>query len=126
GAGLGQIDLLDDERRPELLQHRSTDPHAQTVPCTQAATPTLKSVLQRPMLPPVTRVRLLTAFACTLLLCALPDAAGAKPIRRSRWLPGVAVTEYYPVPEAWFVGKKVAAPGLSGKHRIDWLYSATG
>jgi 3D (Asp-Asp-Asp) domain-containing protein len=38
----------------------------------------------------------------------------------------VTVTEYYPVPEAWFVGRKVAAPGLPGKHRIDWLYSARG
>jgi 3D (Asp-Asp-Asp) domain-containing protein len=43
-----------------------------------------------------------------------------------RWLSGVAVTEYWPAPESWFVGKLVAAPGLPGLHRIDWLYSATG
>jgi 3D (Asp-Asp-Asp) domain-containing protein len=36
------------------------------------------------------------------------------------------VTEYYPVPESWFVGRKVAVPGLATKHRIDWLYSARG
>ncbi len=42
------------------------------------------------------------------------------------WLHGVAITEYWPAPEAWFVGRLVSAPGLSGKHRIDWLYSATG
>lgn len=76
------------------------------------------------MLPPVTpaRIRILIAIA----LLALPASAAAKPIKRARWLGGVAVTEYYPVPEAWFVGKKVSAPGLAGKHRIDWLYSAAG
>jgi hypothetical protein len=79
------------------------------------------------MLSPVTRVRLLTALACAALgLAIVGPSATAKPIGRSRWLPGVTVTEYYPVSEAWFVGKKVGAPGLPGKHRIDWLYSATG
>jgi 3D domain len=43
-----------------------------------------------------------------------------------RWLRGVTITEYWPAPEAWFVGRLVAAPGLTGEHRIDWLYSATG
>lgn len=76
------------------------------------------------MHPSVNRTRLLTALAAALL--ALPATAAAKPIARARWLPGVTVTEYYPVPEAWFVGRKVSAPGLPGKHRIDWLYSATG
>jgi 3D (Asp-Asp-Asp) domain-containing protein len=76
------------------------------------------------MLSPVTRLRLLAAFVCAAL--APPAVAVAKPIAKARWLGGVTVTEYYPVPEAWFVGKKVSAPGLSGKHRIDWLYSATG
>jgi 3D (Asp-Asp-Asp) domain-containing protein len=42
------------------------------------------------------------------------------------WLRGVTVTEYWPAPESWFVGRLVTAPGLPGKHRIDWLYSATG
>ena len=42
------------------------------------------------------------------------------------WLPGVTVTEYWPAPEQWFVGRLVRAPGLPGRHRIDWLYSATG
>jgi 3D (Asp-Asp-Asp) domain-containing protein len=36
------------------------------------------------------------------------------------------ITEYWPAPEAWSVGKLVSVPGLSTKHRIDWLYSATG
>ena len=36
------------------------------------------------------------------------------------------MTEYYPVPEEWFVGKQVSVPGLTTRHRIDWLYSAQG
>ena len=43
-----------------------------------------------------------------------------------KWLTGVTITEYWPAPERWFVGGLVSAPGLSGKHRIDWLYCATG
>lgn len=60
----------------------------------------------------------------------------SRPIRRlpptpsrhapGSWLTGVTVTEYWPAPEAWFRGRMVQAPGLSGLHRIDWLYSATG
>jgi 3D (Asp-Asp-Asp) domain-containing protein len=45
---------------------------------------------------------------------------------KGHWLGGVAVTEYWPAPESWFVGRLVTAPGLPGRHRIDWLYSATG
>ncbi len=43
-----------------------------------------------------------------------------------KWLSGVTVTEYWPSPESWFTGEEVKAPGLPGKHRIDWLYSAMG
>jgi len=39
---------------------------------------------------------------------------------------GVQITEYYPVPERWFVGSTMHAPGLPGRHRVDWLYSARG
>jgi 3D (Asp-Asp-Asp) domain-containing protein len=45
---------------------------------------------------------------------------------KGRWLKGVAITQYWPAPESWFVGKLVKTPGLPGLHRIDWLYSATG
>jgi hypothetical protein len=38
----------------------------------------------------------------------------------------VLITEYFPAPERWFGGRKVRAPGLTGFHRIDWLYSARG
>ncbi len=47
-------------------------------------------------------------------------------IRRRQWLSGVRITEYYPAPERWAVGRSVAAPGLRTKHRIDWLYGALG
>ena len=36
------------------------------------------------------------------------------------------VTEYYPVPERWFSGRRIVTPGLGGRHRVDWLYSALG
>lgn len=42
------------------------------------------------------------------------------------WLGAVTITEYWPAPESWFVGRMVNTPGLTGKHRIDWLYSAAG
>jgi 3D (Asp-Asp-Asp) domain-containing protein len=45
---------------------------------------------------------------------------------KGKWFHRVTLTEYWPAPESWFVGALVAAPGLDGLHRIDWLYSATG
>src|SRR6185312_3704332 len=126
-AGVGQLDVLHDKRGSELLQHGRSHPHAETVPCTPAATSGLKFVLQRPMLSSVMRARSLAALACAALASlSVSAAAAAKPISKSGWLHHVEVTEYYPAPEAWFVGKKVSAPGLPGKHRIDWLYSASG
>lgn len=75
----------------------------------------------------VPRFPTIAALAAALLVLALPAAgASAKPISRSGWRPGYTVTEYYPIPEAWFVGRRVTAPGLPDKHRIDWLYSAMG
>jgi 3D (Asp-Asp-Asp) domain-containing protein len=72
-------------------------------------------------------VRRSVVIVLALLACgALAAPAGAGVIRKPRWLGRVAVTEYYPVPEDWFVGQKVVAPGLPGQHRIDWLYSARG
>lgn len=47
-------------------------------------------------------------------------------ISRRGWLGGFIVTEYYPVPERWFDGASVQAPGNAGRHRVDWLYSASG
>jgi 3D (Asp-Asp-Asp) domain-containing protein len=47
-------------------------------------------------------------------------------IDRRRWISGFIITEYYPVPERWFDGVRVPAPGNAGRHRVDWLYSANG
>lgn len=57
---------------------------------------------------------------------ALPSAAPPSGLRHGAWLGKVTITEYWPAPEAWFVGRLVSAPGLPGRHRIDWLYSAQG
>ena len=56
----------------------------------------------------------------------LVSAARIRKIRKPTWLTRVQVTEYYPIPESFFFGRKVKAPGLPGVHRIDWLYSARG
>jgi len=68
-------------------------------------------------LPPLLAAAVALAFAAP---------AVARPISRPTTLRGVVVTEYFPVPESWFNGARVRAPGLSSPHRIDWLYSARG
>lgn len=73
--------------------------------------------------------RLLAPVALACAAVALLWAAGpadAKPVSKPRWVRNFLVTEYFPVPERWFVGARVRAPGLTGKHRVDWLYSARG
>jgi 3D (Asp-Asp-Asp) domain-containing protein len=65
-------------------------------------------------------------LAGALLLVALPLTAAARPLKKRTWVGGVTVTEYYPAPEAWAVARLVRAPGLPGRHRADWLYSANG
>ena len=77
------------------------------------------------------RALLLGRHASVLLIALVfvataAPAAVAEPVSQPRWLSGVDITEYFPVPERWFVGKRVPAPGLPGLHRIDWLYSARG
>jgi 3D (Asp-Asp-Asp) domain-containing protein len=47
-------------------------------------------------------------------------------ITRRRWLSRVAITEYYSTPEKLFTGKRVSAPGIPGRHPVDWLYSNRG
>jgi 3D (Asp-Asp-Asp) domain-containing protein len=54
----------------------------------------------------------------------LPAPPGKR--AHGRWLSAVTITEYWPAPESWFVGRRVKAPGLPGLHRVDWLYSAIG
>jgi hypothetical protein len=74
------------------------------------------------------RARTPLLAACALI--ALGGAAGpaaARTPHKPFWLAKVTITEYFPVPEEWFVGRRVSAPGLrDGGHRIDWLYSARG
>jgi 3D (Asp-Asp-Asp) domain-containing protein len=55
-----------------------------------------------------------------------PPPIPEHPLRHRTWLSGVTITEYYPAPERWFPGRKVAAPGLPGRYAVDWLYSARG
>ena len=55
-----------------------------------------------------------------------PAPPPVREITQPQWLGGVVITEYYPAPERWFVGRRVSAPGLSGTHAVDWLYSAHG
>lgn len=70
------------------------------------------------------RLALPWALLAALLLPAA--AAPAKPLTKPTWLSRTTITEYFPVPESWFDGKAIAAPGLPGRHRVDWLYSARG
>jgi 3D (Asp-Asp-Asp) domain-containing protein len=59
---------------------------------------------------------------CTRIAAPAP----AHRLRHREWLTGVTITEYYPAPERWFVGRRVHAPGLRGMYAADWLYSARG
>jgi 3D (Asp-Asp-Asp) domain-containing protein len=72
------------------------------------------------------RPKVVIPIALAVLVAAALVAPATARIRKPRWVGHVAITEYYPVPEKWFVGAKVDAPGLPGQHRIDWLYSARG
>ncbi|MEA2663978.1 MAG: peptidoglycan-N-acetylglucosamine deacetylase [Candidatus Eremiobacteraeota bacterium] len=70
--------------------------------------------------------RVIPALAVVFLAAALPVTSAAKPIAKPRWLKKVAITEYYPVPEKWFIGARRRAPGIPGTHRVDWLYGGAG
>ena len=68
---------------------------------------------------------MISAAALIAVLWLAPGAAEGK-VKRARWVKGVDITEYYPAPEKWSRGKRVKTPGIHGKHRVDWLYSAWG
>ncbi|MDX6698822.1 MAG: hypothetical protein QOE65_2219 [Solirubrobacteraceae bacterium] len=76
--------------------------------------------------PAVAGPRLVDRPAARAALAHAGSKAATRKIRKPTWVSGVSVTEYFPVPEAWFVGEKVRGPGIPGLHRIDWLYSARG
>lgn len=65
-----------------------------------------------------------TVPASSPLKSATPAPPG--PHTNGVWLSQVTISEYWPVPESWFKGALVSAPGIPGKHRVDWLYSASG
>lgn len=64
---------------------------------------------------------LAAAVTVPLSTAGPPDISHPK-----HWLKHFVITEYYPAPERWFDGRKVKAPGLTGRHRVDWLYSSSG
>jgi 3D (Asp-Asp-Asp) domain-containing protein len=66
------------------------------------------------------------AATATALIAACRHRPPEHLIAHREWLSGFIVTEYYPVPERWFNGRRVPAPGNSGYHHVDWLYSANG
>jgi len=76
--------------------------------------------------PTRTRRSAVVVLLSLLAVVAFPGVASAKVLKKPTWLSKVAVTEYYPAPEWWFVGAQVQTPGLARKSRIDWLYSARG
>ncbi len=82
--------------------HDPPSPHASTVAPPPAARP--------------------VAYAASCQRRSAPE----RQIDRRQWLSGFIITEYYPVPERWFNGERVQAPGNAGRHRVDWLYSANG
>src|SRR5690242_20127315 len=85
------------------------------------------------------RLALIAAAAAAALAAPVPENGGASAsgcpprpaptmhrITSPRWVSHAVVTEYYPIREAWFRGKLVRAPGLPGRHRVDWLYGPRG
>jgi len=72
------------------------------------------------------RALVLGALLALVLAASSGVGKSSHPVSKPRWLAGVRITEYYSAPENWFVGRKVSAPGIPGKHRVDWLYSAGG
>jgi 3D (Asp-Asp-Asp) domain-containing protein len=77
-----------------------------------------------PHVPAITTGGALSAvtFSLNTIKAPPPPASGGP----GKWLGGFELTEYYPALEAWFKGAAVPTPGLSTRHRIDWLYSAHG
>jgi 3D (Asp-Asp-Asp) domain-containing protein len=58
--------------------------------------------------------------------CPPQPPSTARQITSPRWIGGASVTEYYPVREAWFSGRRIPVPGLPDRHRVDWLYGPHG
>jgi 3D domain len=82
----------------------------------------LKPVGKLPAIPAAPGRHVTVSFSLHTIKAPAPPAIGGG----GKWLGGFELTEYYPALESWFTGRPVSAPGLSGAHRIDWLYSARG
>jgi 3D (Asp-Asp-Asp) domain-containing protein len=67
-----------------------------------------------------------SAPAGPLRACPPRPPTTAHRITIARWISRTMVTEYYPIREAWFTGRRVRVPGLSGRHRADWLFGPHG
>jgi 3D (Asp-Asp-Asp) domain-containing protein len=76
----------------------------------------------------IRKIVVLLAVAAVVAGCAAAGSASSTHphLAKGHWVSGFALTEYWPVPESWFRGQLVSAPGLPGTHRVDWLYSGTG
>jgi 3D (Asp-Asp-Asp) domain-containing protein len=75
----------------------------------------------------LTHVNVLKTFPVSESRCVKPaPPAPEHRISHPEWLSGVTITEYYPAPEQWFMGRRISAPGLPGRYAADWLYSARG
>ena len=94
-------------------------------PATPSAAPPVPAATTAAPTPP-------HAVASTPTRAAHPAPTGCprrpveRPVTRPMWLHGFEITEYFSVPERWFIGRRVTAPGIPGRHRVDWLYSANG
>lgn len=67
------------------------------------------------------------ALLAVALALAFAASTGDAVVKRSGWLKGVSITEYYPAPESWSNGRRGKVRGVPGaRGRVDWLYSAWG
>jgi 3D (Asp-Asp-Asp) domain-containing protein len=80
-----------------------------------------------PAPPPAAHINALATESASASRCHnAPPPVPEHPISHRQWLTGVTITEYYPASEEWFAGRRIAAPGMSGRYATDWLYSARG
>ncbi len=103
------------------LRQMAADPAKYMAPASAGLNRRLAPVLNLPAITAPVR-KITVTYSLNTIKAAPPPAAGGD----GHWLGGFELTEYYPALESWFTGRAVPTPGLSGLHRIDWLYSARG
>jgi 3D (Asp-Asp-Asp) domain-containing protein len=94
----------------------------------EAARPASSRAPTRPAAPAPRRASPQPNAASIAALAARCERRGetVHEVTHREWISGFIITEYYSVPERWFNGVTVRAPGNTGSHRVDWLYSASG